>query len=122
MRLLVCGSRTFNDRDFVWSVLDRLLRDEGNIEIVINGGAQGADSLGFQWALVNHLPALTVPANWEEYGKAAGPIRNEAMLVNYEPDLVVAFTDKPLEQSRGTAHMVRISRAKGVNVVLEGVQ
>lgn len=38
------------------------------------------------------------------------------MLDEGKPDLVLAFVDKPLDQSKGTAHMVRIATEAGVAV------
>lgn len=48
------------------------------------------------------------PANWSQYGHAAGPIRNQKML-DQNPDLVIAF-HFDLEHSKGTKDM--INRAK----------
>jgi hypothetical protein len=52
------------------------------------------------------------PADWEKYGKAAGPIRNQQILVEGKPDLVVAF-----QGGRGTANMVSRAQQAGVPVV-----
>jgi hypothetical protein len=51
-------------------------------------------------------------AEWETLGRKAGPIRNERMLTEGKPDLVVAFPG-----GRGTAHMTRLAREAGVEVV-----
>ena len=55
------------------------------------------------------------PADWIRHGRAAGPIRNEQMLREGCPDLVVAFHDDP-GLGRGTADMVRRALAAGVPV------
>lgn len=54
-------------------------------------------------------------ADWNLYGKAAGAIRNTAMLDDHTPTLVVAFPD-----GKGTANMVRQAMARGIscNVVV----
>jgi hypothetical protein len=54
----------------------------------------------------------------QEYCPAAGPRRNRRMLAEFEPTRVVAFVDKPLAKSKGTADMVNIARAAGVEVVV----
>ena len=54
------------------------------------------------------------PAEWDTFGKAAGPIRNGWML-KMEPDLVLAFHND-IRQSKGTANMVSIARKKGIEV------
>jgi hypothetical protein len=52
-------------------------------------------------------------ADWNTHGRAAGPIRNQRMLDEVKPELVVAFPG-----GRGTADMVRRAREAGVNVYL----
>lgn len=112
MRVLVCGSRDYHDGNLVRRILDGYYSDYGHDLVLIEGGAQGADTSAAWWAshklpLVNHLQFR---ADWKTHGKAAGPIRNQQMLDEGKPDVVWAFIDKPLEQSRGTFDMV--TRAK----------
>src|SRR6266536_1924225 len=54
------------------------------------------------------------PAQWDQHGKAAGPRRNQLMLEGGKPDVVWCFISRPLDESRGTADMVRRARAAGV--------
>ena len=115
MRVLVCGSRDWADRDAIWCVLNGILRDNADV-VVIQGGARGADYLALRWAYVNHQPNETHPADWSKHDRAAGPIRNQQMLDEGKPDLVWAFTTKPLGQSKGTADMVSRAVAAGIPV------
>jgi len=109
MRVLVCGGRDFHDA----ALVERTLNDiEPPVRVVIEGGASGADYLGRTWAKLRQRGVETYDAMWKRDGKAAGPIRNQAMLVNGRPDLVVAFPG-----GRGTADMVRRAKAAGVPVV-----
>ncbi len=110
MRILVCGGRDFDDRDFLREVLDELAR-EHVIDVVIHGDAVGADRMAGEWARLSGIRELAFPADWEKYRQAAGPIRNQQMLVEAAPDLVVAFPG-----GRGTANMIRQARAAGVPV------
>lgn len=112
MRLLVCGSRTFAFRRAVFETLDNVHKLRP-ITCIIEGGATGADALAGLWAKENHIELIEVPADWKTHGKAAGPIRNKEML-RLNPDKVFAFVDKPLKESRGTAHMVSIATKEGV--------
>lgn len=121
MRVLVCGSRTFRFGFLLRGALDGLNRLHGPL-IIIQGGARGADELARAWCHETSTPTEEYGAEWEEYGKRAGPLRNRAMLTAGNPDLVLAFLDKPLEESRGTAHMVRIAREAGVRTVVVGVE
>jgi DNA-binding MurR/RpiR family transcriptional regulator len=59
---------------------------------------------------------LSYPADWEAYGKAAGPIRNQRMLDEGKPDLVIAFSDLPT--TSGTYDMIKRAKAAGIPVYL----
>lgn len=111
-RALICGSRTWDDPYPIHQVIAAL----PNEAVIISGIAEGADLLAQRWA--NHIghPTAIFPAEWGKHGKAAGPIRNQRMLDEGDPDVVWAFIDKPLEESRGTADMVRRAKEAGVPV------
>ncbi len=110
MRLLVCGGRDFNDRAAIGAALDAVHRRKG-IELVIQGGAQGADRWAAEWARATGVPVETFEADWAAHDKAAGPIRNRRMLVEGKPDGVLAFPG-----NRGTADMVKQADRAGVPV------
>lgn len=114
MRVLVCGGRDFAD---VTAVVNYLFRidDHSPITSIIHGGATGADQLGSEAAKLLQVPCHVFPANWKRDGKAAGPIRNQRMLDEGKPDLVVAFAG-----GRGTADMVR--RARDAHISVEEVR
>ena len=94
MRVLVCGGRGYHDRQTVFRILDEISETCDPV-YVIHGGASGADAYADLWALRRRQPCARYPANWNRYGKAAGPIRNEWMLNRGRPDLVVAFPGEP---------------------------
>ena len=73
---------------------------------IIHGGAPGADMLAAEVAQELGIPARAYPADWRKHGRAAGPIRNQLMLDDGKPDIVVAFPG-----GKGTADMIR--RAMG---------
>jgi hypothetical protein len=107
-RVLVCGGRNFNDRDLVAKTIESLERKP---DTIIQGGANGADLLAKEYAAFNRIHCLTFYAQWSIHGKAAGPIRNKLMLVEGQPDLVLAF-----DGGRGTANMITTARKHGVEV------
>jgi RimJ/RimL family protein N-acetyltransferase len=107
-KVLVCGGRDFEDAELLYRTLDELPRPC----CIIHGAARGADALAAEWAHSRQQLQMPFPAQWSLYGRAAGMHRNIQMLEQGEPDLVVAF-----EGGRGTAHMVRTSRAAGVQVL-----
>lgn len=111
MRALVCGGRDYTDTARVFAVLDKL-HGEAGIDVIIEGGARGADACGKEWAFRRQVECQTFEADWENQGTFAGPARNARMLNEGRPDLVIAFPG-----GRGTADMVRKARRAGVEVV-----
>lgn len=111
MKVLVCGGRDFNNYDVVSKALYRI--HEGTpITLLIEGGAHGADHCAYLWARTAQVQCEKFPADWRSHGKAAGPIRNQRMIDEAKPDLVVAFPG-----GRGTADMVRRAETAGVEVL-----
>lgn len=105
-RVLVCGGRNYADANRMYAELSAL-----DITCLAHGGARGADWLAHEYTTNFNLNEREFPADWEQYGKAAGPIRNQQMLDEFKPELVVAFPG-----GKGTAHMVAIARKAGVPV------
>lgn len=106
MKVLVCGGRDFDDVDLMYGVLDAL-----DINHVVSGHARGADQMAEMWADQRGIPLSIFPAEWEVHGRRAGPIRNQQMLDEGKPDLVIAFPG-----GRGTADMVARAKKAGVMV------
>ena len=73
---------------------------------VISGAARGADRMAAEWAASNDVPCDEYAAEWDRYGKSAGYRRNERMLNEGRPHLVVGF---PQGESRGTRMMMDIA-------------
>lgn len=114
MRVLVCGGRDYNDWNRVVNVLSEYFPwelPEGDY-LIIEGGALGADALARQFAEDYGIPFREFKADWNSFGRAAGPIRNTQMLVEGKPDLVIAFPG-----GRGTANMVAQARHADVEVI-----
>ena len=110
-RILVCGGRSYMNRLKVWETLDKI-HAERPITLLIHGAAKGADTLAHRWACYRKLAVVQCPAQWHLHGPAAGPMRNEYMLSEWKPNLVVSFSG-----GKGTEHMCRISYAAGVDVM-----
>ena len=108
MRVLVCGGRDYRDQERFYGVMDAL---DPKPTMFIQGGSNGADYLVTRWAEDRGIQRMDFIASWSSHGKAAGPIRNQQMLDQGKPDLVLAFPG-----GRGTADMVRRAEAAGVPV------
>ncbi|WP_312313127.1 SLOG family protein [Sphingobium yanoikuyae] len=107
-RILICGGRTFNDQ-----VAFARVMEGREPSVIINGGAAGADRLARMWAGYRAIATFTFPADWERMGPSAGPRRNQRMIDEGKPDLVIAFPG-----GRGTADMIRRARAAGIPVIV----
>lgn len=112
LRVLVCGGRDFDDALTLGSWLGGVHKNHGGIDLLIHGGAPGADFMAGKFAEWQGIPVQEFPADWQAHGRSAGPIRNGKMLAEGMPDLVVAFAG-----GRGTADMVAKARAAGVRVI-----
>ena len=117
-KVLICGSRFYTDYGRVLHYIRRLKATSVNGDIaIISGGARGADTLAVKASKACGLPFREYPAQWEKYGKKAGPIRNQTMLDMEKPELVVAFHED-VENSKGTKDMVSRAERSGVPVVV----
>jgi len=92
VKLLVCGGRDYSDYNAFLLVMDQL---PFRPSIIIEGGATGADRMGRRWGIQNGVHYATVPALWDVFNNAAGPIRNSAMLI-LNPDYCLAALVQPI--------------------------
>lgn len=124
MRVLVCGGRDFEDYKFLSHYLTKKLDEYyvwspdpephgswGWDLFLIHGAARGADLLAEKWAQLNYIPYQEYPADWAQYGKRAGYLRNVQMLEEGKPDLVIAFPG-----GAGTNMMINLAKNAGVPV------
>lgn len=121
MRLLVCGSRDWTNRDYLFGVLDGIHASQ-EVSVVIEGEQRGADSMAREWAKGRGIKVLPFPAEWDKHRPVdpsrknpAGAIRNKAMLEHGRPELVVAFWQ---DNSPGTRNMVLIAALASVEVLV----
>lgn len=108
MKVIVAGSRHFNNYQFIYNVLKDRITSKDQI---VEGGAKGVDEQARKYALKHNISFRTFDADWDENGKAAGPIRN-AEMANYA-DKLIAFYDG---KSRGTGNMIKTAKSKGLPV------
>lgn len=113
MKIIIAGSRTFTDYKKLSEVCDQFLQDQTDIEIVSGAYYKGADKLGEQYAKERGYKITQFPADWERYGRAAGPKRNEQM-ANYAGALIAFWDGK----SKGTKHMLEVAKCRGLNIFI----
>lgn len=110
-RLVIAGSRDFNDYALLSKAVDKHLGDKVDDAkiIIISGTAPGADQLGERYAKEKGYKLECYPADWGHYGKAAGPVRN--MNMANVADGVIVFWDG---ESSGTKNMIETAKAKNI--------
>lgn len=108
MIVLVCGGRRFEDA----RLMRATLIDAGLTasDVLIHGGATGADAHAEYEARAIGCHSARVDPLWNRHGKAAGPLRNAAML-RLKPDKVLAFPG-----GRGTENCVKQAEEAGIPV------
>lgn len=110
MRVIVAGSRSWTDYT---AICDAMREHFPNATEVVCGMAKGADALGARYATEHGIAIAKFPADWNLWGRAAGPIRNGEM-AQYA-DALLAFWDG---KSVGTAHMIRLMEQRKKRVVV----
>lgn len=90
MRLIIAGSRTFNDKKLLEKEVDSFIEEMWNGVsiantqwdedwVVVSGTCEGADLHGEWYADKNGLELKRFAPDWKKFGKAAGPKRNTEM-------------------------------------------
>lgn len=111
MKVIVAGSRTFGSNDFIGMVGSALAISNFEVDEIVSGGAAGIDSAAIQYAKKEGIPVSIFNANWDKYGKAAGPIRNSEM-AKYADALVLIYDGS----SRGSVNMLDQARREGLKI------
>lgn len=75
------------------------------------GDQTGADAAAMDWAMAMKAPFRKFDADWEKFGRPAGPIRNQQILVEGKPELLVAFPG-----TMGTRDMIQRAERAGIPV------
>lgn len=124
-RLIIAGSRSFNDYQLLRTTADALLANKTDVEIVsgrcdrgvhtftTDEGIKvfGADGLGERYSKEKGYSVKPFPADWETHGRKAGPLRNKEM--SRYGQALLAFWDGA---SRGAANMIELAKAAGLAV------
>lgn len=111
MQVIIAGGRDYRltQSDYTWL---NTLMTEIPITGVILGRGRGVDEDAEWWARRHHLFVTPFPAEWERYGKAAGPIRNEQMADEAAPDGGCIL----FQGNRGTDDMRRRAKKHGLQI------
>lgn len=113
-KILVSGCRWFNDYEFFSSVMDYHLNNFDKDVRLIFGEAKGTDTMAKRYAVKHELKWKQYTAAWEDFGKAAGPIRNQFM-VSTVPDLCIFFWDG---KTPGTGDCLKRAKEAGLKCIV----
>lgn len=117
---LFCGDRDYGDPYIVDVLLNGLAiinRVHHERPIIVHGDAPGLDSIARDKAGTLNMSVHGYPAEWDVYGKEAGPLRNQKMLNEEDVNIVFAFHDN-LKASRGTKDMINRALTAGIPTYL----
>ena len=112
-RVIIAGGRDFNDFRLLCKVCMHMLQNKTNVEIV-SGTANGADKLGEKFADYMGYKIKQFSPNWDEFGNAAGHIRNREM-AEYG-DALIAFYDG---KSKGTKNMIEEAEKRNLKLKIQ---
>ena len=108
MKVAIVGTRTYPDLEQVREYVRKLSPED----IIVSGGAKGVDETAEDEARKLGMEVISVPPEWDKYGRRAGLVRNDMIVAI--ADCVVAFWDGV---SRGTNYT--IDSAKKQNMIVQ---
>lgn len=126
MKIIICGSRTFENMLTIEDVQEAVKKSKFKITEVVSGECAGPDLLGHAWADFAGVPVKEFPAKWDDisncknpkynkYGKPYNPragFERNSEMIKYA-DGVIAFWD---ENSNGTEHTINEAKKAGLPV------
>ena len=106
-RVVIAGCRDYNNYEKARLFIDRCISNivKDNNIIIVSGGAQGAYTIGERYAKEKGFKIERYPADWEKYGRSAGPRRNKQMAEI--SDYVICFWNG---KSKGTKSLIDFTK------------
>ena len=111
-RILICGSRDWNNFRIIENFLMSLEKDT----VIIHGGCRGADTIAGYISKQLGLEVVIFNADWG-MGKSAGPKRNQKMLDEGKPTKIVAFHED-IENSKVTKDMITKGSKANIEIIV----
>lgn len=115
MRVLAFGSRDWPFPGIVTNHLSSYYIDTPHVGPdpfkLITGGARGVDTIAEEWAEAMNVWSVVYKADWNQYGKSAGHIRNQQMIDEENPTYFLGFI---LNNSKGSQDMLHRLQREGI--------
>lgn len=107
MKVIIAGSRTIEPIE----VLPYFLKAIKTITIseIVCGEARGVDLAGRCIGETFNIHVASFPADWKQYGMAAGPIRNR-QIAEYADALILIWDGKSSGSANMKSEMQRLSK------------
>jgi SLOG family YspA-like protein len=114
MKLAIVGSRNYDNYDNFKVIVDQYLDKNGIPLEIISGGCKGVDKLAEKYARELDIPFKSFEADWNKYGRSAGPLRN-TQIIEYCTHVLAL----PTKGSVGTLDTIRKAQkiSKDVKIV-----
>lgn len=116
MRILITGSRNWDDRESVLAALDKVRTDADLWSwdyVVVHGGALGVDTFAGDYAESMGMAVEVHPARDFET-----PLLRNQHMVDLGAEVCLAFADR---WASGTGHCARAARKAGIRTIDMGV-
>ncbi len=115
MKLAVVGSRKWTNKKLLYETLDEI----PNIELIITGGAHGADTFALMYAREKNIPTKVFFPNYDLHGNSAPIRRNYSIAISC--DSMLAFWDG---KSSGTQQVISVAKKLNriVDIILDEVK
>lgn len=109
-KIAIAGGRDYTNREEAYRFIEQCIREEipDEVPVILSGGCRGADALGEQYAGEHGWQVEKFLPRWDEYGRAAGPIRNAQ--IAEKCDFAICFWDG---KSRGTRSLMNLVKKNG---------
>lgn len=115
IKLGIVGWRDYQDYELFSMIVDDYIHGVGGfdkIKTIVSGGAKGIDTFAERYAKDNNIKLIVFEAEWDKYGKSAGPMRNNYIVESSTHILGLPRKNK----SVGTYDTLRKARAKNLHV------
>lgn len=108
--LIVAGPRNYYDRAVISDALVDVICDIQPVKI-LTGDAKGVDQIVAELCFQTGIEYEQFPANWDKYGRSAGPRRNYEMAL-HGTHLLAFYNGSP-----GTSSMIYFAERHDLKVI-----
>ena len=116
MKVVIAGSREYTNYGEAEAFIAACISEIAGEPVFVSGCCRGADQIGERFAEKHGFAVERCPADWNRYGRKAGPIRNKQMAEM--ADFVICFWDG---KSKGTKSMIDCAVRAGKPVKIKRI-